>query len=113
MKKKRLDKLENRLRALKDMAPRPPDPSFLIRNRAAARRPAFKFGMVFSPDGEEHACIVKDISKIGARISMNGADGLPQEFILAIDGYSAPTKARLIWNDGVEAGVKFIKTDDI
>lgn len=110
--KKRFGRVENRLRALRDMTPRPPDPSLLMKDRAARRRSAFKFGMVFTPDLQEHRCVVKDISQHGAKISMNGVDGLPEEFRLAIDGYSAPVKVQMIWSDGVEAGVRFIEADD-
>lgn len=76
--------------------------------RGAQRRKVFKFGIALFPSGDEAKCIVKDISAEGAKLTLEGAIGLPAEFTLAIDGFGAPTKAALVWQSDNEAGIKFV-----
>lgn len=77
-------------------------------DRETARRPAYKIGMVMTPAGEDISCVVRDISEAGARVVLEGAIGLPPEFKLVIEGYSAPTHVALAWQKENEAGISFV-----
>lgn len=75
--------------------------------RAVSRRPIYKVGCVVLRSGEEQPCVVRDVSTNGARIMLTGAGGLPEAFTIVIEGFAAPTPARLAWQKGREAGVLF------
>ena len=75
--------------------------------RELHRHPVFRFGIVKTPSLEEVKCIVKDLSSNGAKLAFEGAISLPDKFTLAIEGYAAPTPARLVWHEDTEAGVEF------
>ncbi|NNE39340.1 MAG: PilZ domain-containing protein [Marinicaulis sp.] len=76
-------------------------------DRAVDRQTVYKFGLIFTDENLELRCIVRDLSPDGAKLTLDGADGLPQTFKLAIDGYSAPAQARLIWQEESDVGIAF------
>ncbi|NNL87719.1 MAG: PilZ domain-containing protein [Marinicaulis sp.] len=104
-----MEKIERRLQSIKTQ----PAQSFefaqrLASDRATSRRATYKFALAITSDREEHQCVVKDLSATGAKISMSGIAGLPDDLILVIEGYNAPAKARMIWRDENECGIEFI-----
>ena len=103
-----LNSIEDRLQAAKLAPPQDFDlvPPPL---RAVGRIPTNMFGLIVTDQGEERKCLVEDVSVNGARLSTPKSDGLPEYFSLVIDGYAAPTRVRLAWQDGHESGVEFIK----
>lgn len=103
-----LNNIEDRLQAAKLLPPQDFDlvPPPL---RAVERIPTNMFGLIYTNDGTERKCLVQDISESSARLSTPTDEPLSAEFTLAIDGYAAPTRVRLVWRDGNEAGVEFIK----
>lgn len=53
------------------------------------------------------ACGVRDLSKNGAGLRLNGLPLLPSDFNLTVDGFHTMLDCRLVWRDGDFAGVKF------
>ena len=108
MRESLLSRIDNRLQALKQIPPKEfvcvPPP-----NRILKRIPTNLFALAVCDDGTEHKCIVENLSNGGAGISTASIDKLPVEFTLAIDGYEAPTRVRLVWRGSSVGGVEFMK----
>ena len=103
-----LDSIEDRMRTAKTL---PPEEFTLVPPplRAVERIPTNMFGLILTDDGAERKCLVENISENGAGLSTPTDDPLPEQFILVIDGYAAPTWVRLAWQNGFESGVEFLK----
>lgn len=104
-----LNSIEERLQSAKLLPPQEFDlvPPPL---RSVERIPTNMFGLIFTDDGGERKCLVQNISEDGAKLSTPTNDALPKQFTLVIDGYVAPTRVRLAWQDGYEGGVEFLKS---
>ena len=50
---------------------------------------------------------VRDLSRAGAGLRLNGLLLLPTEFALSFDGFRSTIKVKLIWRDGDFAGIAF------
>ncbi|MGA7807710.1 PilZ domain-containing protein [Bradyrhizobium sp.] len=57
-------------------------------------------------------CVVRNFSSAGAKIAMSGTVLLPDEFDLTIARKEGTFRARLVWRDGLEAGLRFTSDDD-
>jgi hypothetical protein len=53
-------------------------------------------------------CFVRDLSEAGARIAFPRPTDIPPEFDLEIPKKNMSIRARVIWSDGKEHGLKFI-----
>ena len=113
--KKETRSVSNRLAAIKNAPPvrfSELQEEFNARKRKVARKAervaCYKFGMVVTLEGDEMNCVVRDISRAGAKIVIEGAKGLPSRFTLVIDGYRAPTRVARVWQNDDEAGVLFL-----
>ncbi len=106
-----LNNIEDRLQAAKLLPPQDFDlvPPPL---RTVERVPTNMFGLIFTDEGAERKCLVQDISANGAALSTPTDEALPDEFTLVIDGYAAPTRVRLAWQNKYESGVEFLKTSE-
>ena len=59
-------------------------------------------------DGWLRACFLHDVSEGGAALTVEGAAGLPERFILALSFYGAAhRRCRVVWRDGRTVGVAF------
>jgi hypothetical protein len=77
--------------------------------RTKARR-QFHYNARVLLDGNSlpRACAIADISEIGARIMLESECKLPEHFILLLTpSGEARRHCRLVWHDGLAAGVKF------
>ena len=61
----------------------------------------------------ETVCIVSNLSDTGARLKLGIDQHIPQEFLLALSNQKAAHRCRLIWRDGVNAGVTFLGEEAI
>lgn len=106
--KKQNKDIENRLNSIAKADP----VNFMslkpVVERSEERRTSYKFGVVIAQGEKNIRCVVRDLSPSGAKIVLEGALTLPQEFTLAIDGYTAPAHARLAWQNENEAGITFV-----
>jgi hypothetical protein len=88
-----------------------------FRNHAELRRkPRRQFHYTASVllDGTSppHPCAIADISATGARIVLQAACELPERFILLLTpSGEARRHCRLVWRDGLAAGVKFLTSN--
>jgi hypothetical protein len=55
---------------------------------------------------------IRNLSDTGAKISLDAAVPLPQEFELSIPQKGQRMRARLVWRNGVEIGVAFLGAHD-
>lgn len=53
-------------------------------------------------------CIIKDISRSGARIMMEGAVDLPERLVLSVDQSGRRYRAHVAWRRDQEAGLALI-----
>ncbi len=105
------DKLTERLKRLAS-APivDTPRPKKFKPQRAVDRTPAFKFGRVSLPTGEELRCVVRDMSPSGAKIVLEGAFTLPPQATLIIEQMGRGRRVTIEWQEGPEVGVSFDPT---
>lgn len=80
--------------------------------RTAERQPTFKIAFVrYAGCKGEVACLVRDMSQSGARISLNEAIGLPEEVRLFIPQLTLKLDAEVRWQRGGDVGLEFKKPD--
>ena len=77
-------------------------------NRRAARRVLNKSGrIIFNRGRSTIDCVVKNLSKSGARLAVATVVGVPDAFYLAIADASGTQACRVVWRRLKEVGVKF------
>lgn len=76
--------------------------------RDAVRVSAFKNAQLILSDQAVQSCIARDISEDGCRISLMGAENLPEDLLIKLDAVTRPKLAKIIWRDGDEAGLQFL-----
>lgn len=76
--------------------------------RGEPREPVYRFGRVMFGDSTVICCIIKDISRSGARIMMEGAGDLPEHLTFCIDQSGRRYRARVAWRRDQEAGLSLI-----
>jgi PilZ domain-containing protein len=77
--------------------------------RKSPRR-AFHYNATIVIDGEtqSHPCAIVDISNTGARLQLKDDFELPEHFLLLLTrGGGARRRCKIIWRDGLFAGVQF------
>ena len=80
-------------------------------NRRAPRRP-MRYTAWITVDGKEmHGCALADISDTGARIDIEGAEKMPEQFFLLLSRrHNAATPRRIcrvVWRKPGQLGVTF------
>ena len=75
--------------------------------RAVHRQRTLKEAKVVLSDWTAVDCIVRDISKGGARLVFGDAFSLPKEFRVLIVSTNTIVPAKLLWQRGLTAGVGF------
>ena len=89
-----------------------------FRNHAELRkkpRRAFHYNarILIGGDAPPIVCSISDISEIGARLTLESDSELPEEFVLLLTPKGTPRRqCRLIWRDGLAAGVEFPQQED-
>jgi hypothetical protein len=80
-------------------------------NRRAARRVINKSGrIVFNRGRSSIDCVVKNLSKSGARLAVATVVGIPDAFYLSIANTTGTQACRVVWRRLKELGVKFDAT---
>lgn len=110
MPKKPDDRTTRRVAAL--ATAKPPaagamDRSVRKKTRGRDRQTTFRFGRVISGRGEEHACILRDLSDSGARVVFEGEPGLQPTVMLKIELTGETRRAKVVWQKAREAGLSF------
>jgi hypothetical protein len=77
-----------------------------MERRQTSRSQAQKAGVMAFEDGTSCACIVKNISRCGAKLSLLQSRLVPNEFSLTI-GHTK-SRVRTIWRTRFHVGVEFI-----
>lgn len=77
------------------------------KGRTRERTPTFRVGRIVYSGRNEVPCIVKDCSEKGAKVVLEGEAALPPEVCLCITQSGQRRRAKVIWQDGREAGLSF------
>ncbi|MEM8813427.1 MAG: PilZ domain-containing protein [Pseudomonadota bacterium] len=80
-----------------------------VGDRISLRRRVIKGGTIaFNKRRLTYSCVVRDISESGARLKVNGADGIPDTFdlLIELDGFEA--ECEVVWRDGDQIGIQFL-----
>ncbi|HEY8580193.1 MAG TPA: PilZ domain-containing protein [Beijerinckiaceae bacterium] len=56
-------------------------------------------------------CTIRNMSSTGAKIMLEGALPLPQDFELFVPQKNLKLNARLVWRNGLEIGVSFVAAE--
>lgn len=78
-------------------------------DRRAVERKWMSRGALLTMSGIRgaHSCSVRDLSRQGAGLRLQGMALLASEFRLSLDGLRTTYACRLIWRDGDFAGIAF------
>jgi hypothetical protein len=63
--------------------------------------------LFFSGQVGVRACVVRDITHVGAGLRIQDLPALPLNFELTFDNFRTPRKCRLVWRDADFIGVAF------
>jgi len=64
--------------------------------------------IVLGRDQPPYKCMLSDVSKAGAKISLAGHLDVPQRFVLLLSADGGPRRnCRVVWRDGTMMGVEF------
>ena len=63
--------------------------------------------LFFASQRGVHACLVRDVTNVGAGMRVSNSPVLPLGFELSFDNFHTVRKCRLIWRDGEYIGVAF------
>ena len=76
--------------------------------RQSARRRVYLGGRAaFEQPNAIDECLVRDLSPGGARITFSGSTPIPDAFALTIRDIGEARAVRVVWRDGIEAGVAY------
>ncbi|WP_439572660.1 PilZ domain-containing protein [Phreatobacter sp.] len=82
--------------------------------RGTARRDlSYPLAIELPADGRLLPCMMNDISKGGARVTLREDGEVPDRFVLRLDNAGRATRqCRLVWRRGNELGVAFIEPEE-
>lgn len=80
-----------------------------MNNRRRVPRSGVYKGATIVANASIHPCVVRDISSLGARIAMAGADSLPDRFSLALNTADTSRACRVAWRTSTQLGVEFCR----
>ncbi|WP_409567172.1 PilZ domain-containing protein [Methylobacterium sp. E-016] len=73
--------------------------------RRSPRRETMIIGALRTDDGDEIPCVVRDVSKEGARISVSQREPLADSVELKLQCSQGSVRMRVMWRDGPFAGL--------
>lgn len=89
----------------------PPEPPPLAERRPKPRRRVLLGGRVVYQNGDRHFdCSIRDISESGARITLKPGVPIPSSVYLIDTRSRIVHEAKVMWNNGREAGLQFLNT---
>jgi hypothetical protein len=78
--------------------------------RSDPRRPVMRRALILLSPTEQIDCVVRNISRTGAMVSVDKPVQLPPRFVLDMSGNIVVKRlCDLVWQDGMSAGVTFSK----
>jgi hypothetical protein len=77
--------------------------------RKSRRRPFTQQAKILIRGAASRRCSLVDISHTGARLVLETADELPEQFTLLFAANGPHRLCRQVWRDGPVAGVEFIR----
>jgi hypothetical protein len=78
--------------------------------RAQPRRKVLKGGIIEFSHGGGLTCCVRNISDTGACLEVESPVGVPNTFLLLINGEKCGREARVTWRAGRKLGIAFAET---
>ena len=87
-------------------------PGKWLERRRAPRRPLTATGWIVTDGrGPPAVCVLWDVSRTGARLSLMEPEKLPEKFLLLFsrDGYPG-VGCRVVWRSGMNVGVEYLNT---
>ncbi|HVZ52251.1 MAG TPA: PilZ domain-containing protein [Pseudolabrys sp.] len=76
--------------------------------RKSRRRPIRYVAWATSDSGERQSCLLSDMSETGARIDVENAGQVPEQFMLLLSANGAARRAcRVVWRTSNQIGVRF------
>lgn len=88
--------------------PEPPPPPRKTEERAE-RRQVFREGCVILPSGQKLRVAIKNLSSTGARIEFLEQTEFTDEVLLSAPMLELKRRARVVWQRGGAAGLRFIE----
>jgi hypothetical protein len=81
-----------------------------IQNRKHPRRNVQQFGMILNSDGSDPVrCTMIDVSASGARLRLNAASEVPDEFTLVLSKAGrVRRRCRIVWRREDIMGIRFV-----
>ncbi|WP_018997932.1 hypothetical protein [Hirschia maritima] len=76
-----------------------------VEHRTDDRLSTYRDSRVYYKSGGSDPCIINDVSETGLRISCQGAKSFPEQIRIQYAGKRR--LCRVIWNDGIVAGLEF------
>ena len=112
--RKKNNRLAERLAAIKGAAPtitdgRIPPMKQNSRPEREKRAAVFRPGKVYLSKHDLVRCVIRNVSDGGAYIHMEGVQPLPPVVMLRFDQTGVVKKARVAWQNEIEAGLSFVK----
>jgi len=68
--------------------------------------------LAFNARNSTMTCVVRNFSRLGAKIAFDGSAILPDEFDFVVARKSLTCVARMVWRSRNEAGLTFLDTND-
>ena len=68
--------------------------------------------LAFNARNSTMTCVVRNFSRLGAKIAFEGSVLLPDEFDFVVERKSLSCVARMAWRSRNEAGLTFLDTND-
>jgi len=79
--------------------------------RRSLRVATFKNARIWLDDGSVIECIARDASADGCKITLTGAEHLPENLTVRLDPLLPKRRARIAWTKAGEVGLQFIESE--
>ncbi|WDI30616.1 PilZ domain-containing protein [Hyphococcus flavus] len=112
--KKKKEHISNRLASITSSAPkvsdvRIPEPKKRGPPERAKREPVFRPGKLYISKSNFLRCVIRNVSDSGAYVHIEGVHPLPETVVLRFDQTGVIKKARVAWQNEIEAGLEYLK----
>jgi hypothetical protein len=92
---------------------KPELPPMAERRPAPRRRVIWRGRCAFLDGSRSFDCTIRDLSQSGARISIQGAQMIPQHFYLIDRTNRTVHEVKVAWNNGKQLGLQFLNSFDV
>ncbi len=112
--RKKDNRLSERLAAIKSAAPtitdgRIPPPKKRGPPERDKRDAVFRPGKIYLSKSDQVRCVIRNVSAGGAYVHLEGMQPLPAVVMLRFEQTGVIKKARVAWQNDIEAGLAFVK----